>query len=198
MSYYYSYYIGYELNGKIYPLGAFNSFNKLCAVREISRSFASDLHNYFSKVKDSQITTELRKCFEYTDWNGIQSIDVKYLPFEDLPEGSFIKKGYFLIDDVKQYEEDDVFFDGFYDTLTPEVYAVKMKNELTFGKNQPKKDCDGYEYTEPNASDYMYYAYPDYSCREYDAHVIRLFADALCDYNSLPEGAKLVVLETEG
>ena len=199
MSYYYNYYIGYEHDGKIYPLGPYDCNNKIRDAISKSRSFASNLHDDFCSVPENMISDELRKEFEYEDWNGNKTVDVKYLPISELPEGSFIKRGYFLISDVKAYEENDDTFDLFYENLNPTLYAAKLQNELTFGKPGPKKDCEGEEYTEPSASDFMYYAYPDYNCKEYEAHIIRTFANSLGDYNSsLPKGYKLVVLETEG
>ena len=55
---------------------------------------------------------------------------------------------------------------------------------------------EGYEYTEPNASDYMFYAYPDYESKEYDSFLIR--RTVLKMMYGLPDGAECVVLETEG
>ena len=72
-----------------------------------------------------------------------------------------------------------------------------VTKKVYFGKNKPKKDCAGIEYTEPNASDYMYYAYPDYHSKEYEAFILRELAEALRDYN-MPKDVKYVILETEG
>ena len=83
----------------------------------------------------------------------------------------------------------------FYEELSPAVYAVKAQNELSFGKPVLKKDEEDNDITEPSASEYMYYAYPNYQSKGYEAHVIRLFADSLMEYNrSLPEGAEVVIL----
>lgn len=198
MSYYYNYYIGYKRDGKIYPWGPYTAEGRLEPVLSRSRSFASDLYNKFHVVSDKEISEELRKEFEYEDWTKTKRVDVKYLSEDDLPTGSYIKTGYFLIKDVEAYENDKYGdFEGFYDVISPEVYAAKLQHEMMFGKNQPKKDDEGYEYTEPNASDYMYYAYPDYNTKEYESFFLRQLIDALCDVFA-GRDVEYVVLETEG
>lgn len=197
MSYYYEYYIGYKKDDKIYPWGPFTADGKIRPVICRSRSFASDLHDEFYPVDPAEISNELRTAFEYEDWKGNKVIDVKWLPVKDLPNGSCVKKGYFLIDDVKAYEKDTGWFDGFYDVLSPQVYAALLDKELKFGKNQPKKDCEGNEYTEHNASDYMFYAYLDYNCKEYEAFLLKEMVDSLWS-STLGSDGDWVILETEG
>lgn len=198
MSYYYNYYIGYKKDGKIYPWGPYNANGKLEPMVSRSRSFASDLHKEFYPVSDEEVSEELRKEFEYEDWNEAKRLDVKYLSENDLPTGSYIRTGYFLIKDVEAYANDEHGnFEGFYDVISPEVYAAKLQHEMMFGKNQPKKYDEGYEYTEPNASDYMYYAYPNYETKEYESFILRQLIEALREYHA--EGnVEYVVLETEG
>lgn len=202
MSYYYEYYIGYEHNGKLYPWGVYDAAGKIHPVLSISRSFASDLHEDFVPVTEEKISDELRKEFEYTDWNGKKTVPVKYLKQADLPIGSFIKTGYFLISDVKSYEalkesRELTYFDGFYDSVSPEVYAAMLQKELTFGKNSSVKDEEGFEHKENDASDYMYYAYPDYTGKEYESWLLRETI-SMFEFSKIPEGAKYVILETEG
>lgn len=199
MSYYYNYCVGYERDGKIYPLGPYDCFGKIRYVIEKSRSFASDLHDDFYPIKDEQVSDELRKEFEYEGWDGNKTMGIiKYLPIEEMPTESFIKTGYFLVDDVRQYEENHDAWDLFYDKLSPTVYMSMLQNEITFGKQQPQKDDDGDYIETHSASDYMYYAYPDYSSREYESAVIRIMADSLHSYSHFKNGEKLVILETEG
>ena len=198
MSYYYQYYIGYMENGKIYPYGPYTSERKLKPIVEKSRSFASDLHEYFVNVAEVQISEELRNEFGYKDWQGIESVSVKYLLYENLPNGDYIVKGYFPIDDVQAWEQgdDDSLF---YNVINPIVYAAMAKNEIIFGKNQPKKDAEGNEYTKPNASEYMYYAAPQYNSKEYEAFQIRAVINMLYDYDFFADDTKkIVILETEG
>lgn len=198
MSYYYNYYVGYKKDGKIYPWGPYDAKGNLKPMISLSRSFASDLHEDFNAVSDKEVSDELRKEFEYEDWNKVKRLDVKYLSEKNLPTGSYIRTGYFLIKDVQTYENDEYGnFECFYDVISPEVYAAKLQHEMMFGKNQPKKDDEGYEYTEPNASDYMYYAYPNYETKEYESFILRQLIVALRDYH-LGNDVEYVVLETEG
>lgn len=197
MSYYYNYYIGYRKDGKIYPWGPYDANGSLHPVVCNSRSFASDLYENFEMVDEKCISDELRKAFAYTDWEGNERIEVKYLPAKELPHGSYVRSGYYLIDDVARYEESDsLFFDGFFDRLSPQVYAAKLENQLKFGENKPKVDEDGDMYTEHNASDYMFYAYPDYQSREYEAWIIDTMVEALTSYKL--QDVEYVILETEG
>lgn len=198
MSYYYNYYVGYKKDGKFYPWGPYNRFGKIVPALSKSRSFASTLYHYFVPVKDEDVSDELRAQFEYTDWQGRKRVDVKYLEVSKLPVEDYIKRGYFLINEVQNYSSNFDWFDEFSTPLTPEVYAAKVQHEMTFGKNQPQKDDEGFEYTEPNASDYMYFAYPDYNSQEYEAAYIHQVADSLWDYQLESEGAEFVILETEG
>lgn len=204
MSYYYNYYIGYrdKNNGKFYPLGPFTIKHKLKPVITRSRSFASNLHENFYVINSTNLSSELREQFEYEDYKGEIICNVKYLPIDKLPSESYIKKGYCLIRDIRRYEKEKqekgeyFYFDGFYDVLSPEIYAAKLQHELMFGKNQSKKnDKNCYEYIEPNASDYMYYVYPDYYSKEYESFLLSEIVDMLyCDY----EDIEYVILETEG
>lgn len=195
MSYYYNYYIGCKKDGKIYPWGPYTADGKLRPIICRSRSFASDLHDYFRYVSEEEMSDELREEFEYEDWNGIKRVEVKYISENELPNDDFIKRGYFLINDVKVKAYKGDFYDDFDDPISPEIYAAKLQHELTFGKNQPKKDCEGNDYIEPNASDYMYYAYPDYRTKEYESHILRQTLEALRTYT---DDVEFIVLETEG
>ena len=201
MSYYYNYYIGFIKNGKIYPLGPYDHRGELSPALSRSASSASDLHESFQFVAENQISDELRKAFEYEEYNGNKVMRVKYLPLKELPSGSFIKTGYFLIENVNRYEKDDDFNaeDLAWDSVDPVTYAAMMKNEIVFGQPKPKLDIEGNELEVHSASEYMYYAYPDYRSEEYEAHIIRQFADALEFYDKEEQCfVELVVLETEG
>ena len=204
MSYYYNYYIGYRYNGKFYPLGPFTTHYELKPVITRSRSFASNLYEDFNIIDPTNLSPDLREQFEYENYKGEKICNVKYLPINKLPSKSYIKKGYYLIRDIRRYEKekqehgDYFYFDGFYDVLSPEIYAAKLQYELKFGKNQLKKNNKNcYEYAEPNASDYMYYAYPDYYSKEYESFLLREAVDMLADYCDC-ENIEYVVLETEG
>lgn len=200
MSYYYTYYLGYKHEGKIYPLGPYDCFGKLRDVINRSRSFASNLHERFWPVEEDEISDELRKEFEYTDWEDKKVVSLKKLALSKLPSGDFIRRGYALIDDVKVYEEADSYdTDGlFCDFISPTVYAAMSANEKTFGKPAEREDADGNRYIPNSASDYMYYAYPDYSSENYEADIIRSAASSYKYTNEMPEDAEIVVLLSEG
>lgn len=195
MSYYYNYYLGYKYDGKIYALGPFDNTGNLHAILSKSRSFASNLHEEFRKIHEDEISDDIRKHFEYRDdYTGKNIVDIKVLPIKDLPSGDIIKRGYVLIKDVEAYEngEDDVF----YGVLSPTVYAAKADNERTFGKNQELTDEYGGKYHEPNASEYMYYAWVDRNSVEYESFLITDYYNTLVGYPE--DGIEYFVLLSEG
>ena len=187
MSWYVDYYVGYKTKeGKIYPLGHFDCFGNLRPVLTKSRSFASNLWERFQRVTLAETTEELKKHFPDGDlfsWGDSSEEKEEQAPWcfwldvDDLPTGSYLKKGYFLQEDIAQYErsltDEDVYFGEFYEMLTPAEYVRKMESELKFGIPKPKKDCEGNEFEVYSCGEYSYYVYPDYSCQEYEASVIR-------------------------
>ena len=195
MSYYYNYFIGIkDAENRIKPYAPYNIKGQFYSVLEKSRSFASDLHNLFYEVKPDQITDELRKEFEYEDWNGEKRIDVKWLPLNELPRGDYIKRGYFLIDDIRRYEEGESSFDLFYDWLTPDIYARMLQNSQFVNDKNDDEDIH-------DISEYSYYAYVDHESIEYESYIIREFINTFDPWETglkLPKGSELVVLETEG
>ena len=205
MSYYYNYYIGYKKDGKIYPLGPYGADKKLHCALSRSRSFASDLHEDFYYINDELMSDELRREFTYNNWKDEPEVaKIKYLPITELPNGSYIKKGYYLIDSIQTYEYEcknngvpiDV-YDLFYDYIPSEIFAQKMQNELAFGKPEPEYDCEGEEIPVNSCRDYAFYAFPDYTSEEYEAFILKEIAN-IYDYTDLVRGAQIVILETEG
>lgn len=199
MSYYYNYYIGYKKDNKIYPLGPYDCNGNLKPVISKSSSYASDLHKYFHDIEEQEASNPLKFEFEFTGCNNEKILNVQYLLENELPSKDFIKKGYFLIDDIKYLSHftDYIYdFEGFYNMITPEVYAAKLQHEITFGKNLPKKDIEDYEYSEPNASDYMYYAYPDFNSKEYESYMLSESIEMLRNYSD--NDIQYVILKTEG
>lgn len=202
MSYYYNYYIGYKKNNKFYPLGPYTDKGKIQPVISKSRSFASNLYQDFYKIKEENVSEPLIKEFGYKSFEGKTALDVKYLKVKDLPQDSFVKKGYFLIKDVKEYEEHpDCWFDGFYDYLSPTIYSTMLTTELLKSNNQNNSNssnvnCYKDESESPKkASEYMWYAYPDYYCKEYEVEILRTVAYSLWSWG---DDEELVILETEG
>lgn len=199
MSYYYNYTIGYEHDGKVYPLGPYDCFGRLRDVVCRSSNYASDLHEWLHRLPDEKVSDELRKQFTYKDWDENERLqDLSYIEVDALPSGTYIKSGYYLIEDVEKYEEEHDAYDLFYDRLSPVAYAARAHNEQVFGRPEPIEDEEGEKYYPHPVSDYMFYAYPDYSSKEYEADVLRVVAEMLRGYSTLPKGSKLVVLETEG
>lgn len=209
MSWYVSYYLGYKTKeGKIYPLYPFDSFGNMRPIIEKSRSFASDLWEKFNRVTLEETTEELKKHFPDGDmcsWGYDENEEKKeeppwcfWLDADSLPSGDYIKKGYFLQEDIANYERDNSCWDGFYHMLTPVEYARKMESELKFGVPKPQKDVEGYELPVYSCGEYSYYAYPDYDSAEYEAHMIRQAIWELEYSSDLPDGSKIVVLQTNG
>lgn len=209
MSWYVSYYLGYKTKeGKIYPLYPFDCFGNLRPIIEKSRSFASNLWEKFNRVTLEETTEELKKHFPDGDnclWGYDDDQEKKeeppwcfWLDTNELPDTDYIKKGYFLQEDISNYERDDGYWDGFYHMLTPDEYARKMDAELKFGVPKPKKDAEGYEIEEYSCGEYAFYAYPDHDSAEYESFMIK---QALWNFEysqDIPEGAKIVVLQTNG
>ena len=205
LSWYTSFYLGIQDNdGKIRPYGPYSSLsNKMRPIIETSASFTSNLKDYFNAIPDDAWTPELEKEFSYTfDGEKTRSDYIGYLPLSQLPSGDFIKTGYFLIDEIDRYvksqTDDEWYFDGFNDVLTPEAYVRMVENEIKFGPPRKKIDEFGEEVTPHSASEYAYFSYPEYQCKEYEAFLIRQVASMLDDYNDVPEGCQLVVLKNEG
>ena len=195
MSYYYDYFIGKMKDGKIYPLGPYNADGKIKSVISRSSSFASNLHHKFFSVPKEKASPELEELFTYTNWKGERAFEVKCLPYNELPDDDFVKKGYFLTDDILTYENDKDSWDIFYDHLTPTAYALLVEKELKFGKPAAETDEFGNDVTPHSASDYSYYAYPDYNCEEYETFVIKRAVGCLSDTYDYDD---IVILMTEG
>lgn len=198
MSWYVNYYLGImDLEGKIRPLGPFNSDGELCCIRSTSRSFTTELHERFNIIQAQQYTDELRKHFKYdTAEDSETSRFFGYLEIDKLPKGSYIKRGYFLLEQVNEYLETED--SDFWNVLTPQQYALKLDNELKFGPPKPKKDEYGEEITEHSCADYTYFAYPEYQSEEYESELLRTVAYILKDDYYLKKGEKIVAIKTEG
>lgn len=205
MSYYYSYYIGYrDSSGKIYPYGPYDAFGKFYPVIERSRSYASDLHELFYIIPEDSISNELKNSLGYKDeGKDDYTFHGKYLPLTDLPNGDYIKSGYFLIEDVKRYNKDN--FDSedlFYNMIIPDVYAEMLHNQLIFDNSiYEKEDIEGEKYVVPRASDYIRFSAPDYYSKEYEAAIIRQTATILDNwefFHNKEDFHEMVIIEIEG
>lgn len=202
MSYYYNYYLGYEKDGKIYPLGPFDSTGSLFSVLWKSRSFASNLHDEFINLPEEKISDELRKHFEYEDYSGKKFISLRYLLADDLPEGDGIQRGFCLQSDIENYLGDNCDFgieELAYNMLSSEQYALKAKHELSHGVPKPQKDCEGEEFPVYSCRDYEYFSFFNPNSEEYEASVIRL-AFNMFEFSGIfkDKDVKKVVILNEG
>ena len=178
MSIYYDYYIGYWKNNKIYPYGPYNQAHDFKSIISTSGYRETGLHKEFWKVDAAELSEELMDALygSCKDDMNIDCLSIYKLDMGDLPTGSYVKRGYFKISEVAEYEAD---IDAqnpseiFTYPIDPITYNGMMASELQFGPPTPKKDSFGKEYTPLSAREYMYYSYIDYSCPEYAASVIR-------------------------
>lgn len=186
MSVYYDYYLAYSKKSKLFPLGPFDKNQKLKAVISKSQSFVSPLHERFDACPASKLGPELKEFFTYKGWDGKSTVgNLKYLRLSDLPKGSILRKGYFLIDDIERYEKEETNYvdDLFYEWLTPTAYAAKAANEARFGKPEAKYDCEGNPFPNYSAGDYAYYAYVDHQTEEFEAYQLREMASLFTEYD---------------
>lgn len=200
MSTYYNYYLGFinKKDNKIYPLGPYDNEGILHYAYCTSYSSPSGLYMGFEKMRKEDMSLALKAEFDIKD-NKLedQYYQLYALSYSELPKDDYIKKGYFLIDDIERYErrkEEEKTFDGFWDYLTPTAYAKKCENEMRFGTPKSRRDELGEEYTPHCCADYAYYCYPDYDCEEYEAFLIRRAAKMLLPYYDLEEDKELVVI----
>lgn len=208
MSWYHTYYLGYRernnKDGKIFPLGPFddkgNYKNVLCK----SRSFASNLYEYFENIDVDLLSKEFVDALEVTNVDELSHC-LKMLPLNDLPKEDYIKSGYYLIQDIEEYIRNKGEYSIkelgiFYEKLSPEIYSLRLNNEITFKKETPKKrvDCEGNEYDIHPCSDYAYFCYPDYSSKEYESFAIRQIAEVFEFWSSNSKDLEIVVIEIEG
>lgn len=201
MAEYHFYYIGWmDREEHIYPLGPYDCNGVLRPVIAKSRSFMSDLYEDFWYVQDKMVTDELRQKFAYKDYNGEEVMpDLRYIKISNLGSGDFVKRGYYLTDDVQMYLLHDAPTDEiFFERLAPEVYAAKYQTEISLGKKQTNEDDAGEdEYTvQRSVTDFMYFAYPDYHSKEYETHQLLLAADMFEDFlwEKRNEGITLVAI----
>ena len=166
MSVYYDYYLGcINDDKKIVPIGPFDADGKIYPAYSTLGGLSEHLRDDFNTMQVSQFSDELKKVFNLNP-DGEYMPDMMYLKLSDLPTGSFIKSGYFLISDIAEYEKTHNAGELFYDSMSPAVYAKVMENEIKFKGIRIGPD-------EHPIRDYAYYAYSDYECREYEAFMLR-------------------------
>lgn len=202
MSWYTNYTLGYisKEDSLIHPLGPFNSKGKLLNIICTSASFTTDLKDSFRPVGEIEVSDDFMKqiCYykepDNTPKQKILSDNyVGICKLSDLPTGEYIKSNYYLISDVSQYMRDKDDLDLFYDYLTPVEYAERLKIESTIGFH-PTLDEEGNP-TSRSIAEYMYFSYPDYHCKEYEASILRYAASI---YEFEKDVKEVVVIKTEG
>ena len=202
MSWYTNYTLGYisKKDNLIHPLGPFNSKGQILDVISTSASFTTDLKEYFNPITSKEVGMDFLQQICHYNENTEESIDkilstnyVGICPIKDLPSGDYIKSNYYLISDVSNYMRDHDDFDTFYDYLTPVEYAERLKIESTIGFT-PILDEEGNP-TNRSVSEYMYFSYPDYHCKEYEASILRYAANI---YEFETDVKEVVIIKTEG
>ena len=200
-----NFYITYQTkDGIIHPYGPFDYSGDYKCVHWTSRSFTTDLKEYFEPVTREQLSQELIDAIYNVDIdkNGTyyESPYWGICPLDALPKGDYIKSGYFLIEDIQKYQEDNDAYDLFYDYLDSITYARKLENELKFGKPTEKENEWGEKYIPNSCADYSFFCYPDYSCKEYEVYMIKTIVYAMySEYlDNIPKDAKIVIFKTEG
>lgn len=191
MSTYYNYYLGYiDTDKKIYPLGPFDKKGVLKPVFWQSKSFVSSLAEEFWDMNKELFSDELKTTMKISDDPNSFGQCLEFLTYKDLPDDDYIKKGYFLIKDVdkymksSEYERDNLLYNEiFFDCLGPVSYA----GLLTSGGSY-----EGFDEIQYTAKDFMYFAYPDYTCEEYDSFRIKMMYQVLED--SIPKDAEPIVI----
>jgi hypothetical protein len=144
-----------------------------------------DFTNCFWGVRKEDCDEEMQKAFTFTNWEDKEEFDDN-LGIMDLSElraidSEYIKRGYFLVQDVSKYEEDPSSIDNedlFWDKVSPTVYTNMCLKQI---KTHQEKDDAGIEYTVHGYEDYMYYAYPDYDGKEYLVHLLQVILNSYED-----------------
>lgn len=196
MSYYYNYYLGYKFENKFYPIGPFNYKGDFVPIISRSRSFASNWHDNFNIIKDNEKSQELKDALPHDKI-------IKFYNFNENENDNFMRRGYYLTKDIVAYEQEPYWRDTgdwFCDSMTPLEYSEKLKKEKLYNLKPIPVDVNEESELEYSscAADYMYYSYPDLNSIEYEKFLVNTIGTNLISYSSLPKGAKIIVLETEG
>lgn len=193
MSQHNSYYICYLKDGKLYPYGPYTNDGTLQPTLDKIQSYSSDLYQYFKRIPKEMRSEEFDKEFGAEDE---RFITLGYLPYRELPDEPLIRRGYFLIDDVKKYEKYGDDEELFYEYLSPEMYIAKSDNELKFGMPPPKKDCEGNEFEQYSAAEYMNYAYIDSKSVGAEVAAIKYMVRTLNRYDDVFENDIVIIYRT--
>lgn len=204
MSWYTSITLGYvsKTDGKIYPFGPFDKDGNLKNIIETSRSFTTDLKDFFEVPNAEVVSQKLVDALDIKVEDGenlsqaLREYYVGVCPLDKLPSGDYMRRGYFLIEDVHAYESGEMDAeDLFYDCMGAEEYAARAHNELVFGFRKEKDEFGNV--VNHSMADYMYYSYPDYQSKEYEASLLHIYARTLVKYSG-DDIKEIVAIKTEG
>lgn len=196
MSWVYEYFCVYKnkKENKLYFLGPYNHKGEIMEVISRSRSFASDLYEFFDKTVDmpmysDKMLSDLQRMWglddeEMQDKINNDKIDwrlISYRSLDELPtDTNYIKEGYFLNEDIAEYEKEHDYESMRY-SLSASEYTRMMQNELKFGKPGEKINDWGEKYIPHSCEDYSFYRYPDYGSIEYEMSEIKHMINILTD-----------------
>lgn len=212
MSYYFNYYLAKRptAGGKVSLCGPYRADGKPCCVLSRSRSYASDLHEEFRRLPSENCEQPLLDAFSWeSPVTGERTFeDLKWLPMSALGGAEPFRSGYVLVDELLRVDEDalaDADWDPFAHVLAPSQYAAFCQSAYS-PNGRPLRieyeDALAGELAHKDAwpSDYVRHSWVVRRSREYEAWLIRSFADELRDdlYAELGRDHELVVIETEG
>ena len=144
----YNYYLAYRTkDNKIIPFdlkkldGTYRSIYCHCSSND-------PIYEYFKEFKP---TDEIDPEFENQlipdkdeFWSNRPGI--AWMPVEQLPDKLPIRNGYFLIDDVLEYQKCKYYTDGMFESMiTPEIYSQLVARQLEFGYIKDDEDSYGYK-----------------------------------------------------
>jgi hypothetical protein len=167
MSTYYSYYIGYQTaDVKLHAYGPYDCKGNLCPILEKSRSFISDLPDDFWNASIEMLDEELTKKFVYKGYNDRLETSLRFLPINELPTTDFIKKGYFLKDEVIEHiaHPDEEFYPT--ESYSVEEYAAKAASIISNFNGINKDEVE-------DLQRFYFYCYPDYNSCEFESFILR-------------------------
>ena len=203
-----NFYIGFIQDGKFYLSGPCTADGTIHPVISEIDCDNDDypIDRYFSRIGEDDADDDLVKALSYRNSDGENVFDVCYCPVSGLPNGSFIRKGYFLCSDVAAYldlmnlesktngEWDCADMDGLFEVMIePEVYASALKNEMLLSE-VPDILLSGRR----SMADFMYFAYPDANAIEYKAYQLRKEAARLDNAGHKEGRIPIVVMQRCG
>lgn len=152
-----------------------------CAIMTRCESSMYDLDDVFQQADESDFTDEMKKAFMETTWEGEDYFDpsLMEISLEDLRKLSddYIKRGYYLTNQIDEYERE-----GDSDVLLDHIGANEYANLCAKQIKQSVVENEwGEKYTKYGYEDYMYYAFPDYYCKEWIIHELKIIANAFVE-----------------